>query len=572
MPATTSDALDEQLASDGFPSFDGGMVSAPAAKLLQPNQAALIENMTIDTEGRLCTRPGVSMYYLDNLSPSGPPSLPAYVWSVTTANASVVLVGVQSFYSGANPWGIPTGWYRRMFVAPAIGGDANKFLLAGSDGLLPDIDNGPLATALGLDGLYFSQTGIPLMLYKGLGNGTVLTEYNTAPVGGTVTNAPPRGNGNFFHQGRLGVFGGSGLPDTINFSNIFDVSTFNLATGGLRIGDGDQDAVLQCTPWIDTALVVWKKRSIWILDADPTTTPANWGVRCITRRLGILGPFTAAAVNGDIWALTTDGVRSIGRLFGTEQTVSVGDPLSQPVRDYINRITPGAERVACAAYYRGRYFLSIPIDGSQTNNCLLVWRDISESWEGLWKAQNLNVASMCIDNTQSPPALLMGLTNGSIVQWKDYVPENARTDDTFTDYLPDAGFSGLTTIPVVARLRTRASVMQDFLARKRGYLLDIEFYKSKSRTVQVYAIVDAGAPILIATVDSRNITTPDVTLTTNLTWTLGADADICRRTVKYKPAGRWRECQFELRATDGKYLCVSNMVATAFMESYRMQQ
>lgn len=631
MPFIFADDLDEPIVSDGFPSFDGGMVSAPAAKLLQANQYAYGENLTIDTEGRICTRRGCASYFAQFSDQANP----AFIWSVTTSNATALLAAVYGA-SGRRLYSMPNtaapgiyfsagnvvhnAWassFLDLFLDPAHGfapytpfvfwknspgplplvsgttyytfpNDADSYgasltrggaqvnltsfmnsgLLATTDGSFPDFSGNIPATALGLDGLYFAQTQIPLTVYNGTDNGFPLLAFLNAPPGGVVTNAPPRMSILCWHQGRLFGAGASGARDTLYSSDIFDVATWRLQTGSLRVGDGN-DEIVALSSWIDTAMVVWEKRSIWILDADPTTTPANWGVRNITRRLGLLSPYTVAAVNGDIWGLTTDGLRSIGRLFGTEQTVEIGNPLSQAIRDIIHRMTPGREALAVGQYYKGRYFLSIAIDGSQTNNCLLVWRDIASAWEGIWT--NLKIAHMAVDNTQAQPALLLGTVDGQILQWKDNVQDFAATDDTYTDYLPNGAFNATVAVPVVAKLRTRASVMQDFLARKRGWLLDIEFYQSLSQTVEVYAILDGGTPYLVATVDSRS-TTGAVSLPTVLPWTLPAAQGLCRRTIKYKPAGRYREVQFELRATDGRYLCVSNMVATAFLETIKVSQ
>lgn len=641
MPYIFADDMDEPLVTDGFPSFDGGMVSAPAPKLLQQNQAAYLENMTIDTEGRLCTRRGFAAFF----SQFSDQANAAFIWSVTTANASALLAAIYGasgrkfysfpntaapgvFYSAGNIThgvtassitdvvadvahgyapGTPVVFISLTGGAPLVAGTVyyviadtvdsyalattkggapinittfmTSGLIAQTDSSLPDLSGTLPATALGLDGLYFGQTLLPLTLYKGTDNGIPLVTYLSppaippgSPAGSVpaVPNAPPKMSALCWHQGRLFGAGAAGARDTLYSCNLLDVTTWNLQTGSLRIGDGDDDPIIALSSWIDTALVVWKKRSIWIVDADPTTTPANWGARNITRRLGLISQFTIAAVNGDIWGLTADGLRSIGRLFGTEQTVEIGNPLTQPIRDIIRRMTPGRESLAVGQYYKGRYFLSIAIDGSQKNNCLMVWRDIAGSWEGRWT--NINVAHMAVDNTQSPPALLLGTTDGQIKQWLDNVPDFAADPSAFADTVPNVGFTANVTVPVVGIVRTRATVMQDFLARKRGYVLDVEFYQSESKAVAIYAILDGGTPFLIATVDSRGGTDPSITLPTNLDWVLGSAPGLCRRTIKYKPAGRFREVQFELRATDGLYLCVSNLVATAFMETIKVQQ
>jgi len=58
MPVFHNDGLDDPLAFERLPSFSGGQVSFERANVLQPNQAALLENVTILINGELRKRRG----------------------------------------------------------------------------------------------------------------------------------------------------------------------------------------------------------------------------------------------------------------------------------------------------------------------------------------------------------------------------------------------------------------------------------------------------------------------------------------------------------------------------------
>lgn len=583
---TFTDNLDEGLVFDAFPDFSGGQVSAPRANLLLPTQAVSMQNMQLDTLGYASTRRGWGPFSPDApfIIPTIANSLqgPAWPLSCVADNASMVgaivmgdLYPIAPYFPGvANPIGNSTGGY-----------------LVDGRSVRPGI-------AQGLGGVYFTQGGIPLLFYNGCDIGTgypnnKFKEYTLSPVWQTTYDAAiaagksvadatvaanaaaalvpaaPKATICCWHKGRLFLAGVPGQPDTLFPSQLLDPSYYNQAVDAFRVGDGDGDEIVALLSWIETGLIVFKRKSIWVVDADPLVAPANWGTRAITRKIGCLSGNAIANVGGDAFFLSTDGLRSVGRLANTDQAVDVSESLSQSIRDVMDRITPGFEARAAAAYYNGRFYFSVALDGAMTNNTLLVWRDNLDVWEGQWTGPS--IAGFCIDPNARPFGLICGTEDGQLYRLQDYTPLRSATSDTYSDNLVNAGQSAYVKTGVVAKLRTRAAMFAEAINLKTGFLLDIEFFNSRSQAVAVRVITDGSAPQLVATVDSRRTGFTQLTLPSTLPCTLGING-ICRRTVNIKPYGQWREIQIELEATDGKFMCVRSMIAAAFVDSIKFEQ
>jgi len=58
-------------------------------------------------------------------------------------------------------------------------------------------------------------------------------------------------------------------------------------------------------------------------------------------------------------------------------------PLSAPIDDIIAKINVNAVSNSVAVYFNNRYYLAVPINGSTTNNCVLVYNFINKNWESI---------------------------------------------------------------------------------------------------------------------------------------------------------------------------------------------
>ncbi len=106
-------------------------------------------------------------------------------------------------------------------------------------------------------------------------------------------------------------------------------------------------------------------------------------VNAIHHRIGCAAARTAVQVGSDVWFLSADGVRSVQRTRATMQQ-EVGDTLSLPIHDLIERINPAAVGTSCAVCWANRYLLAVPLDGASAPNAVLVCDTLTQTWTGQW--------------------------------------------------------------------------------------------------------------------------------------------------------------------------------------------
>jgi len=197
------------------------------------------------------------------------------------------------------------------------------------------------------------------------------------------------------YQGRLWI---TEPPTRLRWTNIDDGVTFD-PSNYLEIDPGDGDKVVAVVPLrsIEPRLVIFKKRSIFLLDivwSDgaliPTTENSidttNSAVKIMSKEIGCIAPKTIKYVTGseraDIFFLSDKGVFSVLRL---EQDIGGGlsEPISQGIQEFIRRMTPSAAHKATAAVFDNKYYLALPIDGATENNAVFVFDLVRKRWEAI---------------------------------------------------------------------------------------------------------------------------------------------------------------------------------------------
>ena len=149
--------------------------------------------------------------------------------------------------------------------------------------------------------------------------------------------------------------------DQIFCSDVLDGEAWDLLGNSIRVGAGDGDAVTALVPWFGFQVLVFKERSVWSVDADPSLEVADWEIKLVNNRVGCVAHQTVQQVGPDVMFLSRDGVRSLSTIEAGAQT-SISSPLSAPINDYIERINRTHVAKSCAVYYRNRYMISVPLD------------------------------------------------------------------------------------------------------------------------------------------------------------------------------------------------------------------
>ena len=405
----------------------------------------------------------------------------------------------------------------------------------------------------------------------------------------------------------------SNLPDTLYFSDILDGESWDPA-GSVRVG-GDGDPITGLYSWFANKLIVFKQRSIWAVDADPLSDPADWVISLISGNIGCVSHRSIAATGADVLFLSRDGIRSLAQIQAGTQT-DVGLPLSAPISDIISRIDKTKYDYCDAIYWNNRYMLAIPylddaydeivyslltedgnficcengitlgfaeevqqvvqnelmtengIDlaledgdlisiGFKNNNVVVVYHLLAKSWLGMWT--NWLVTDFI--NTQfssSGPVLMFSgaienVVNASsqIYAFNDYVP-NTKKDPAPISIYRDGGAS------YESYVVSKAYNFNEPMVDKIGY--DVQFstenpYQDWNPEISFEYATDMD--------DQFN--------------ELASDVSIPGRVFKYQKSynlisrGVWNNIQFKQYCPNGR-MSVQSIITTAFPQTIKPQQ
>lgn len=526
----SSTLLDDPLLFDACPSFDGGVVSNRRADLLARNQLASLINGDITRTGQIVTRRGTRCVGGNGAVAEGR-ALPIQGLTFLDSPAGGSLVAA----AGGALWhhGGTGGW-------SPLGGGGVPWRAANA--LVP------VAFARGADRLFFTDGVGSVHAWNGV-------DYqDLGAVSPDPDRRPPVGRLLAWHGARLCVAGVSAVPDAVYFSDPLLTAPlpggppWNHPTGHVRAGGGEGDAITALVPWSDFNLIVFKRHSTWIVNtpagaADPAAFPVN----PIHRRVGCVAGRTAVQVGADVWFLAADGVRSLRRTQGNATQQEIGDTISFPVHDLIERINPAAAGTSCAVCWNGRFLLAVPLDGASAPNAVLVCNTLTQTWTGHWLGWR--PLDWVVSAFGGNARLCFGQVDGTVREWLDYLPASAETPAAFTD----AGGA-----PVLTVLRTRALNFGDAHGPKSGFNYEVEFNASQAQ-VDVRAVLDDSVQgpgdTLLSAPAARPLPLP---LPCGL-----PRGGIVRRTRDLQRYGRFRALQFDVASTGGK-LALRSISASAF--------
>lgn len=211
-----------------------------------------------------------------------------------------------------------------------------------------------------------------------------------------------------FWQGRLWASGfcqSDLAPDTVAWSTIWDGGDWSAyLANNLRVDPAAGGKVTALLPARggEPLLYVFKERAVYLFTVawntdgfipgsanDIDTTTAQ--IQALSYRVGCLAPLTAiwvpAAEGADVYFLAHDGLRSLRR---TQEDVASGGgglPLTHLLPDLVGRVNWTWAHRAVAATYGNYYYCALPLDGSVTNNHVLVKNLLVGPFEGwtLWR-------------------------------------------------------------------------------------------------------------------------------------------------------------------------------------------
>ena len=365
------------------------------------------------------------------------------------------------------------------------------------------------------------------------------------------------------HTNRLWAVSGDTAvqPDTLYFSDILDGETWD-PLGSIRVG-GDGDPIKGLYSWFGYKLLVFKERSIWSVDADPTQDPADWVISVVSGNIGCSSHRSIAAVGADVFFLSRDGVRSMAQIQAGTQT-SVGLALSSPINDLISRIDKTKLELCDGVFWNNRYLLAVPFitEGSTTstkNNAVIVYHSLARSWLGYWNNWRVNDFFVTSFSTFGPVLMFAGsitsITSGGGQVWSfnDYL-ENTRLNPVDASTYLDGGSTYQSTVI------TKAYNLNEPIPDKIGYNVQLAFDNP-------YTTSNTNVSIAYATNMSGVFSDIDSSLSiTNSQKFLKAYNLISK--------GRWNTIQFRIQTptNSGGRLSLQSTILSGFVDSVRPQQ
>ena len=343
----------------------------------------------------------------------------------------------------------------------------------------------------------------------------------------------------------------------------------------IRIGEGEGDPITGLFAWKGFLLLVFKEASIWSVDTSPgtDTSPAtvasSFTIQRVSGRVGCAAHRSIAMAGNDVYWLARDGVRTLQRTLA-DPAGSVGEALSYPVDDYIQRINWGAAPGACATYWNGRYLLAVPLDNSQVNNCILVYQPSQNRWQVWTGLQPVQFAVTRFDG--QPQKLVLLDARGGALVFQDYIPQGQASAVHYRDSIAGA------EMRPTWRIQTRAMVWQEVANPKQPDFVEFEFDRSTA-LADIRIGLDSPPDTLI---ESKVITGNAAVLV--LPFTLPAklgQLSVRRQRFSLLGLAAAREVMFELseaanlgsaESASSGYVSLRSVLAGAYLETLEDQE
>jgi hypothetical protein len=369
-------------------------------------------------------------------------------------------------------------------------------------------------------------------------------------------------------------------PDTLYFSDILDGESWD-PLGSIRIG-GDGDPIKGLYSWFGYQLIVFKERSIWSVNADPTQDAADWTISLISGNIGCSSHRSITAVGPDVFFLSRDGVRSLQQIQAGTQT-SVGLALSSPINDLISRIDKTKLDLCDGVFWNNRYLLAVPfvaeeptilgveseyalltensldiaLEGAvNENNAVIVYHSLARSWLGYWDNWIVNDFIPTSFSTFGPVLMFAGdiisvsAGAGQVWSFNDYLP-NSRLNPISSSAYTDGGAN------YQSEVITKAYNLNEPIPDKIGYSVQFAFdnpYTTATTTAEVSLAKDMSATFV--TLDSALAIT---------------SSQKFLKAYNLISQGRWNTLQFKVTADAGR-LSLQSTILSGFVDSVRPQQ
>lgn len=175
------------------------------------------------------------------------------------------------------------------------------------------------------------------------------------------------------------------MANNLYVSNILSPEVWNPVLQSVTLDPVASDEITGLVIWQRQTLAVFRNGSTWIIETGPNLTVVNWEVNRASATVGCCSHGSIVQCGVDVFFLseTGRGVFALSQVPTSDQ-MGVWQPISQPIKRYIDRINWSAVANARATYWNDLYILSVPVDDSTFNNAIFAYSVTLNAWQGVW--------------------------------------------------------------------------------------------------------------------------------------------------------------------------------------------
>lgn len=395
MPTFWNEELDDPYVYEECSSFVGGMVSFAKPSGLQATQAQYLKNASIQILGELRKRRGTRSLDEGRWVAAEGKRIQNLIWYNTTTTDALLAIADGKFYffnEATETWD--------LYFNSAI----------------TNVDE-MVSTAQLSDNLWWTdstKTGIRRW------NGSAVSTVAGSPIA-TILES---------YTQRLIASGVSTVPDGIYFSDILDGTVWNVLNI-LRVG-AEGDPIVAIRGWQNTYLLVFKLKSTWLIDVNPTLSVAGMSIWNIHRTIGCAARRSVAQCGQDVFFLSRSGVMAVQKQVATDNNM-VPVPMSQNIQDVVYNIRWDYVHKAAGVFYNNHYLLSLPVNSNEPD-VTIVYSYLTASWAGIWESSALfSITDVIEQPFFGRTRMIMGSSDGDVRESLDYLTDAEESEDTFVD-------------------------------------------------------------------------------------------------------------------------------------------
>jgi len=183
------------------------------------------------------------------------------------------------------------------------------------------------------------------------------------------------------------------IPDgkqNVMLSDVLDPDNFDLFWQSFRVGVGGNDKIVAVHPWVDNAVLVFCRKSIWIATISQTSSvngndfaidTAVSRLDLLTDEIGCAARRTICTAGQFIYFLSDSGVYRLDAKLDLKLRGET-KPLSDPIADQLQGLRADLVEYSTALYFDNRYFLAVPLATAvDSNNGVFIYNQLNEAWE-----------------------------------------------------------------------------------------------------------------------------------------------------------------------------------------------